>query len=156
MSRAPSPPKRRKSAAPPANLYRHGMARIGIAAPRIAPANPAANVAAITALAAEADKRRAALCLFPELTISAYAIDDLLLQDALLESVKAAITRLAEKTRALLPVLIVGAPLAVGHTLYNCAVVLHRGRVSASCSGRRPARCRSSTRCIASAVRARR
>jgi NAD+ synthase (glutamine-hydrolysing) len=105
------------------------MARLAIAAPRATPADPAANAAAAIALAKEADKARTALCLFPELCLSAYAIDDLLLQDALLAHVRTAVARLVEASRKLFPILIVGAPLAQGHALYNCAVVIHRGRV---------------------------
>ncbi len=49
--------------------------------------------------------------MFPELSLSAYAIDDLLHQDALLDAVEAQIAALAEASKALFPVLIVGAPL---------------------------------------------
>ena len=48
---------------------------------------------------------------FPELGLSAYAIDDLLFQDALLDAVEQAIDRLVEVARDLYPVLVVGAPL---------------------------------------------
>jgi len=67
--------------------------------------------------------------LFPELGLSAYAIDDLHLQDALLDAVEAAIDRLVEASRDLRPVSIVGAPLRRNNRLYNCAVVFARGRV---------------------------
>ena len=67
--------------------------------------------------------------LFPELGLSAYAIDDLHLQDALLDAVEAAIERLVEASRDLRPVCIVGAPLRRNNRLYNCAVVFARGRV---------------------------
>jgi len=67
--------------------------------------------------------------LFPELGLSAYAIDDLLLQDALLDAVEAAIDRLVEASRDLRPACIVGAPLRRNNRLYNCAVVFARGRI---------------------------
>jgi NAD+ synthase (glutamine-hydrolysing) len=67
--------------------------------------------------------------LFPELGISAYAIDDLLLQDALLDSVEAGIARLVEASRTLRPVFIVGAPVRRNNRLYNCGVVISRGRI---------------------------
>ena len=53
----------------------------------------------------------AALMIFPELGLSAYAIDDLLFQDALLGAVERAVDELAEASRGLYPVLVVGAPL---------------------------------------------
>ena len=55
----------------------------------------------------------ASLVLFPELGISAYAIDDLLQQNALARRREAAIGELVEATRTLHPLTIVGAPLRV-------------------------------------------
>jgi NAD+ synthase (glutamine-hydrolysing) len=69
------------------------------------------------------------LMLFPELGLSAYAIDDLLLQDALLRRVDAELARLVKASETLAPVLMVGAPLVHEGRLYNCAVAISRGRV---------------------------
>ena len=70
-----------------------------------------------------------ALAVFPELAVSGYAIDDLLLQDALLDAVEQALLTLIARSADLLPVLVVGAPLRHGARLYNCAVAIHRGRL---------------------------
>ena len=56
--------------------------------------DPAANAAATLALAREGDAAGADLLVFPELGLSSYAIDDLLLQDALLDAVEAGIAEL--------------------------------------------------------------
>ena len=66
---------------------------------------------------------------FPELSLSAYAIDDLLFQDAVLDAVETQIERLVAASENLLPVFVVGAPLRRQGRLYNCAVAIHRGRV---------------------------
>jgi NAD+ synthase (glutamine-hydrolysing) len=66
---------------------------------------------------------------FPELALSGYSIEDLLFQDAVLEGVLEALAELAQRTRELEPILVVGAPLRSSHALFNCAVVLHRGQV---------------------------
>ncbi len=66
---------------------------------------------------------------FPELGLSAYAIDDLLYQDALLDAVEARIVELVEATRQFYPVLIVGAPLRGRGQLFNTAVVIYRGTI---------------------------
>ena len=66
---------------------------------------------------------------FPELSLSAYAIDDLLFQDAVLDAVEAQIDRLVAASKKLLPVFVVGAPLRHQGRLYNCAVAIHRGRL---------------------------
>jgi NAD+ synthase (glutamine-hydrolysing) len=81
------------------------------------------------ALAREADAAKAALIVFPELSLTGYAIDDLLHQQALIDSVEAALLRLKTESEKLFPMLIVGAPLKAASALYNCAVVLHRGRI---------------------------
>ena len=109
--------------------YAHGFVRMGVAVPRLRPADPAYNTDHMLALAEQADAGRAALLLFPELGVSAYAIDDLLLQETLLDAVHAQIARLAEASRDLLPVLVVGAPLAHEGRLFNTAVAIHRGEV---------------------------
>jgi NAD+ synthase (glutamine-hydrolysing) len=115
--------------APFACLYSHDFARLGAGVPRVKPGDPAFNRAATLELAERADEAGAAVMVFPELGLSAYAIDDLLLQDALLEAVDTAIADLIEASRSLYPVLIVGAPLRRAGRLYNTAVVIHRGRV---------------------------
>ena len=111
------------------SLYTHGFVRVAASTPRVAPANPNANAAAINHFAQLAHAEGAAVLLTPELSISGYAIDDLLLQDALLDSVEAALARLKRESAVLMPAIIVGAPLRLNGALYNCAVVLHRGRV---------------------------
>jgi NAD+ synthase (glutamine-hydrolysing) len=111
------------------NLYRHGFARVAVATPALRPADPAFNASRIAALAHQADDAGAVLLLTPELSLSAYAIDDLLQQGALLDAVEAALGRLAADTAGLRPMILAGAPLRVAGRLHNCAVVLHRGRV---------------------------
>ncbi|MEJ0066230.1 MAG: NAD(+) synthase [Caulobacteraceae bacterium] len=111
------------------SLYAHGFVRLAAATPKASVGDPAANTAAILKLAREADAARAAVAVFPELSLSAYAIDDLLHQEALLGAVEAQIGALAEASKDLFPVLIVGAPLRHKARLYNTAVVIHRGVV---------------------------
>ncbi len=91
-------------------LYRHDLARVAAAVPSVEVSDPQFNLAATLRLAEQADREQAVLVAFPELGLSAYAIDDLLFQDALLEAVEDAIGKLAEASRKLNPVLIVGAP----------------------------------------------
>ena len=110
-------------------LYSHEFARVGAAVPRVEPADPDFNVEATLALAAKGDAAKAAVLVFPELGISAYALDELLLQDAVLDAVEAGIGRIVEASRNLFPVLIVGAPLRRAGRLFNSAVVIHRGRI---------------------------
>ncbi|HEX6860389.1 MAG TPA: NAD(+) synthase [Caulobacteraceae bacterium] len=109
--------------------YRHGFVRIAACVPTIAIANPQENAARTLEMVRQGDAEGVALMLFPELGISSYAIDDLLLQDALLDAVEAAIASLAKASEALNPVFVVGAPLRSGGRLFNCAVAIHRGEI---------------------------
>ncbi|SHE50824.1 NAD+ synthase (glutamine-hydrolysing) [Kaistia soli DSM 19436] len=114
---------------PFASLYSHDFLRIASVVPRGGVADPDFAVDETLRLAAEGDAAGVALMLFPELGISSYSIDDLLLQDALLDAVERAIGRIAEASKALFPVLVVGAPLRREGRLYNCAVAIHRGTI---------------------------
>jgi NAD+ synthase (glutamine-hydrolysing) len=103
--------------------------RLGTCVPQVAVADPAKNGDQVAALVDAGHRDGVAVLLFPELCLSAYAIDDLLFQDALLDAVLGQIERLIELSRERLPVIVVGAPLRWGGRLYNCAVAIHRGRV---------------------------
>ncbi|MFZ2031334.1 MAG: NAD(+) synthase [Vitreimonas sp.] len=113
------------------SLYTHGFVRVAACAPHVFAANPNANAAAINQFAQEAHAAGAAILLTPELSISGYAIDDLLLQDALLNSVEEAIATLKEASKSLLPIIIVGAPVRARGAVFNCAVLIHRGEILA-------------------------
>jgi NAD+ synthase (glutamine-hydrolysing) len=113
------------------SLHTHGFVRAAVACPCLRVADPAFNVARVVEMARDADARGASLVLFPELGVSAYAIDDLLQQEALLDAVETALAQLLEASRALHPLIVVGAPLRHRGRLYNCAVALLRGRALA-------------------------
>ena len=110
-------------------IHTHGFVRVAACTPAVAVGDPAFNSAETLALAREGHARGVDLMLFPELGLSAYAIDDLFLQDALLRRVEAEIAALADASKALTPVLVVGAPVQHNGALYNCAVVLARGKI---------------------------
>ena len=111
------------------SIYTHGFVRVAVCVPAVQVANPAFNAAHTLGLAHLAAQRQAAIALFPELGLSAYTNDDLFHQDALLERVLAELAHLVEASRALTPILLVGAPLRFEGKLFNCAVVIYQGRV---------------------------
>ncbi len=111
------------------SLYDQGFARAACCTIRTALADPAANALAVLAMAGECAGQGATLAIFPELTLSGYSIEDLLLQDVLLDAVEQAVATLLGQTAGLGMVLVVGAPLRHAGRLYNCALVLHRGRL---------------------------
>jgi NAD+ synthase (glutamine-hydrolysing) len=109
--------------------YRHQFVRVGACVPHVAVADPRQNADNVLGLLATSDTARVALMVFPELGLSAYAIDDLLFQDAVLDEVERQLERLISASRDLFPVFVVGAPLRHRGHLYNCGVAIHRGRV---------------------------
>ena len=111
------------------SAYAHGFARVAACTLPVSVADPATNAARVLDQARACHDDGVAVAVFPELTLSGYAIDDLVMQDALLDGVRAAIDTVVEGSRELRPVLVVGAPLLVGNRIYNCAVVVHRGEV---------------------------
>jgi len=111
------------------SIYTHGFIRATVCVPFVRVADPAYNCERIIGLARRASDQHAAIALFPELGISAYSNDDLFQQGALLAAVDEALQRVIEASRGLTPMLIVGAPLVFEGKLFNCAVVIYRGRV---------------------------
>ena len=109
--------------------YRHEFVRVGACVPQVAVAEPTKNGDQVLELLAKGDKAGLALMVFPELCLSAYAIDDLLFQDAVLDGVVGQIARLLTASKKLSPVFVVGAPLRWRGRLYNCGIVIHRGRL---------------------------
>jgi len=111
------------------SLYRHGFARVAACTTFTGIANPALNAERILEAARACSEQGVAVAVFPELALSGYAIDDLFLQDTLLEAVEAGLHRIVQGSSGLLPLLVFGAPLRHCGRVYNCAVVIHRGRL---------------------------
>ncbi len=111
------------------SAYAHGFARVAACTVPVTVADPAANAASVIERARACHDEGVAVAVFPELALSGYAIDDLLLQDTLLEGVLDAVAEIVAASVDLLPVLVVGAPLVHGTRVLNCAVVIHRGAV---------------------------
>src|SRR5215212_6560512 len=110
-------------------MYQHGFARVAACTARIAIADPPANAEIILREARACADEGVAVAVFPELNLTGYSIEDLLHQDAVLDGVEAAVATVVEGSADLLPMLVFGAPLRHRNRLYNCAVVVHRGRV---------------------------
>src|SRR5438067_1005229 len=109
--------------------YRHQFVRVAACVPPVAVAEPVKNGEQALALVRRGDKDGIALLVFPELCLSAYAIDDLLFQDAVLDAVAAQVDRLVAASKKLNPVFVVGAPLRWQGRLYNCGLAIHRGKL---------------------------
>ncbi|WP_191558099.1 NAD(+) synthase [Brevundimonas aurantiaca] len=113
----------------------HGFVRVAAATPVSHVGDPVANAQAHLALIRQAADQGVDLMVFPELSLSAYAIDDLHMQAALLDEVERQVAVLAQATGGATAehelIAVVGAPLRHGDALFNCAVVMGGGEVLA-------------------------
>ena len=111
------------------SIYSHGFARAAVCIPHVRVADPTFNAERTLDLARRASELGAAVALFPELGISAYSNDDLFHQDVLLDATRNALARIVQESHELVPVLLVGAPLRFEGKLFNCALIIYRGRL---------------------------
>ncbi len=90
-----------------------------------------ANATVIIQTAAEArDRHRADLVVFPELTLTGYPPEDLLLRPSLYRRVHAALQTVRAEVRGI--DVVFGLPTQVEHVTYNSAIMLRDGEVKAT------------------------
>ena len=111
------------------NLYHHGFIRAAVCVPAVKVGDPSFNTDKTLELVREAERGKAVFALFPELGLSAYANEDLFHQEALLRAVTDNLARLLKATAAVPLILVVGAPLRVESRLFNCGLVLYKGKI---------------------------
>jgi NAD+ synthase (glutamine-hydrolysing) len=109
------------------SAYAQGFARVATCTLPVTVADPRVNAGVIIEQLREAAHQGVGVLVCPELSVSGYNIDDLLLQDTLVESVLAGLTDIVTASIDLHPVVIVGAPIVAGTRLFNAAVVIHQG-----------------------------
>ena len=106
-----------------------GFLRAAAASIPVAVADPRRNAAACCARIDQAHRAHAALLVLPELCVTGYTCGDLFLSALLLDAAEAALLNICAHTQNCDPVVVLGVPLRAGGKLYNCAAVLHRGRI---------------------------
>ncbi|MEB8339167.1 NAD(+) synthase [Streptomyces endophyticus] len=111
------------------SIYSHGFARVAACTGHAAIADPRTNAEAVLRQGRRCAEDGVAVALFPEMALCGYSIEDLVLQDPVLDEVEGALADIVTGSADLLPVLVVGAPLRHRNRIYNCAVVVHRGRI---------------------------
>lgn len=111
------------------SLYQHNFVRAAAAVPVVRVADPAFNAGQTIALMEQAAARSALLVVFPELGLSAYSCEDLFHQQSLLAATEQAVRRVLEASRRIPVIAVVGVPLVADSRLFNCAAVVHGGRL---------------------------
>jgi NAD+ synthase (glutamine-hydrolysing) len=104
-----------------------GFVRITCVSPRTAVANPSANAAEIVRVLGSVPDGD--IVVFPELCVTGYTCADLFGQTSLLDASRRAVVRIAEATAGRAQLVVVGMPIPVGNSLFNCAVAIADGAI---------------------------
>lgn len=105
-----------------------GIMRVAAAVPKLRLCNVAENAAAMAEQLHMAADRKASLVAFPELSLTGYTCGDLFFQKSLLQATEAGLQQMLEACPEGVTA-VVGAPVQADGVLYNCAVVLTKGKL---------------------------
>ena len=108
---------------------KYGFIKTAAASPKIRVADCDYNAEQIIKMSKEAYENGASLIVFPELCITGYTCGDLFLQNTLIKSAEEAVSKIAEETKSVDIVMVIGVPIAVKHSLYNCGIVIYKGEI---------------------------
>ncbi len=107
----------------------YGFVRVAAAVPELKVADCGYNSDRIIKMIFDADKEGVELIVFPELSITSSTCADLFQQRQLQQHALMELRRIAERTRKLNIVSIVGMPILAGNKLYSCGVAIQSGEV---------------------------
>jgi NAD+ synthase (glutamine-hydrolysing) len=108
-------------------MNRFGFVRLTCASIRTAVANPLANAAEIIRVLKQVGDSD--IVLFPELCITGYTCADLFGQSVLLDAGFQALRNVTRETLGHPQLVVVGLPVPVGNSLFNCALAVQNGKV---------------------------
>ena len=108
----------------------HGFVKIAAVIPQTTVGDCKANSASIISAAEKAVENGAELILFPELSISSSTCGDIFNQPFFISECEKAVAEIAASTANQNSILIVGAPVHFGNSIYNCAIVMHGGKIT--------------------------
>ena len=108
---------------------RDGFIKVAAGTPEIRPADCRYNAEQIFTLMRQAARQGVRVLVLPELCLTGYTCGDLFLQDTLLKGAEDALATVLEATKNLDMLTALGLPVRCGGKLYNCAAVLHRGKL---------------------------
>ena len=77
----------------------------------------------------QAQRQGVRVLVLPELCLTGYTCGDLFFQDTLLSGAEEALNTILEATKNLDMVTAVGLPVRYGNKLFNCAAVIHAGKI---------------------------
>lgn len=108
---------------------KHGFIKVATGTPKIRVADCAYNTQQIISLIQEAQKQKVLVLVLPELCITGYTCGDLFLQETLLSEAKKSLKEIAQATKGMDLLTIVGLPFFRENRLYNIAAAIQNGTV---------------------------
>ena len=110
---------------------KYGFLRVCAVTPEIKVADCDFNKKSILDALCRAYENKTKLVVFPELCVTGATCGDLFFQNTLLIAAKTALFYVAEKTAEMDIMSVLGVPLLIGGRIYNCAAVIHKGKILA-------------------------
>ena len=110
-------------------MKEYGFIRVGAIVNKLSLANPMKNAEEIIKEIKKAVKLGVSIVTTPELSIAGYTCGDLFLQDQLLDDSEKALQKVLEETKSLDIISILGMPIRHDNQLFNCAVVIQKGKI---------------------------
>ena len=106
-----------------------GYVKVGAAVPHVKVADCEYNKEQMLLKINEAAQKGVQILCFPELSITAYTCGDLFFQSSLLQGAKKVLKDLLVETKHMDMAIAVGLPLVIEDELYNCGVLIRRGKI---------------------------
>lgn len=106
-----------------------GFIKLAAATTDIRVADTEYNTSEVVRIMREAANNGAKVIVFPELSITAYTCGDLFLQNTLLRGALAGLERIKKASKDTDITAVVGLPIELDDTLYNCAAIVNRGSI---------------------------
>ena len=110
-------------------MVNYGFVKCAIASFNSGLSNPVSATQKIKDLITQADSRNVKVLVFPELSMTGYTCQDLFGYSQLVESTMECLKELVSFSASYDILFVVGAPINVSDTLYNCAVVIQGGKI---------------------------
>ncbi len=113
-------------------LDKYGYVRAASAVPRVVVGDTSHNACEISKLIKKgAEDNAVKVMVFPELSVTGYTCSDLFHQRSLLDGATTALKTICDQTSGCDVLAAVGMPIEADNQLFNCAVVIHSGRILA-------------------------
>ena len=110
---------------------RDGFIKVAAVSPKLVVADTNYNTDRIKEYIDRADRESVNIIVFPELAVTGYCCADLFFSDMLIKSTYESLKTIRDYSKGKYPVIAVGTPLRCNSRLYNCAAVIHDGRILA-------------------------